>query len=286
MNYRHIYHAGNIGDVLKHIVQANIIRYLQKKEAPFRVFDTHAGIGLYDLTSEEAQKTGEWQAGVGKVLTAKQEKKIPASVEAVLAPWLTTITDMNEQGTITCYPGSPEISRRLLRKQDRLTLTELHPNDFEQLKHNFGGDKKTKLIQLDAWLALGSFLPPRERRGLVLVDPAYEVEDEFERLEQATAKAYKKWATGVYALWFPVKDPRSVKRLSQGLKAKGVKNLLSVELSAGRISPDQPMRSSGMFIINPPYTLKQQLDCALPWLTKCLAQSNEAYFKLEQLIPE
>ncbi|MTI19049.1 23S rRNA (adenine(2030)-N(6))-methyltransferase RlmJ [Rhodobacteraceae bacterium RKSG542] len=282
MNYRHIYHAGNLGDVLKHIVLGVIIDYLKKKDAPFRIMDTHAGVGLYDLTSEKAQKTGEWQQGVGKIIDAD----IPADVEAVLEPWLSVVRELNPQGGVNLYPGSPEIARSLLRQQDRLTLTELHPLDFDELTENFGGDKKVKVIELDAWLALGSFVPPKERRGAVLIDPAFEVEDEFDRLAEGAIRGYKRWQTGTYALWYPIKERKAVQKLVARLEDAGVKNVLALELSAGRISPEAPMRSSGMVVINPPWTLASSMKTALPWVCDTLAQGEGAMWSVEQVISE
>lgn len=282
MNYRHIYHAGNLGDVLKHIVLGVIIDYLKKKDAPFRIMDTHAGVGLYDLTSEKAQKTGEWQQGVGKIIDAD----MPADVEAVLEPWLSVVRELNPQGGVNLYPGSPEIARSLLRQQDRLTLTELHPLDFDELTENFGGDKKVKVIELDAWLALGSFVPPKERRGAVLIDPAFEVEDEFDRLAEGAIRGYKRWQTGTYALWYPIKERKAVQKLVARLEDAGVKNVLALELSAGRISPEAPMRSSGMVVINPPWTLANSMKTALPWVCDTLAQGEGAMWSVEQVISE
>ncbi|SDR34517.1 23S rRNA (adenine(2030)-N(6))-methyltransferase RlmJ [Pseudovibrio sp. Tun.PSC04-5.I4] len=284
MNYRHIYHAGNIGDVLKHAVLANILMYLQKKEGAYRVLDTHAGVGLYDLTSEKAQKTGEWQQGVGKVL--EQIDEAPEGVKQALAPWLETVGNLNPGGGVQFYPGSPEIACMLARKQDRLTLTELHPEDFEELKNNYGGDKKVKVIALDAWLALGSFLPPKERRGVVLIDPAYEVEDEFDRLADGIIRGWKRWQTGIFAIWFPVKKFRAVRQLIATLEEAGIRNTIKIELSAGVVSDDAAMKASGMIVINPPWTLTKDMNTALPWLCKTLTQGKNAAWNVEQVIPE
>ncbi|MDX5593937.1 23S rRNA (adenine(2030)-N(6))-methyltransferase RlmJ [Pseudovibrio sp. SPO723] len=283
MNYRHIYHAGNLGDVLKHTVLAAIITYMKKKDAAFRILDTHAGIGIYDLTSDEAQRTGEWQNGIGRII----DEDIPSDVAEVLDPWLGVVRAMNPQGTgIDMYPGSPIIARDLMRNQDRLTLTELHPDDFRTLTDNFGGDKHVKLIELDAWLALGSFLPPKERRGLVLIDPAYEVEDEFERLLEGVQRGWKRWQTGTFALWYPIKERKTVNRLIANMEAYGIRNVLGLELGSGRIDPEKPMVSSGMLVVNPPWTLKQQMETALPWLCDKLKRGPGAAWSVQQVIDE
>lgn len=282
MNYRHIYHAGNLGDVLKHAVLAAIITYLKKKEGAFRVFDTHAGVGLYDLTSEQAQKTGEWHHGIGRIIDAD----IPKNVAQVLDPWLSVVRDLNPQGGINLYPGSPVLARDLMRNQDRLTLTELHPEEFDSLIANFGGDKHVKLIEIDAWLALGSFLPPKERRGLVLIDPAYEVESEFDRLLEGIQRGWKRWQTGIYAMWYPIKNRRVINRLIKEMESFGIRNVLSLELGAGQIREDKPMSSSGMLVVNPPWTLKADMDTALPWLCERLSRGPGAHWHAEVVIDE
>lgn len=283
MNYRHAYHAGNIGDVLKHIVLARLIVYLQRKDKPFRILDTHAGIGQYDLTSEETQKTGEWQQGIGKVLSAP---RMSARVSELLAPWLTVVREQNPDGQLKHYPGSPALARALMRRIDRLTLTELHPQDFETLAALFEDDYQVKTIHLDAWLALGSFVPPKEKRGLVLIDPAFEVTDEFDRMAQGVCKAWKKWSSGIYAIWYPLKDRKGLKRFHEALAEAGVRDVLTLELNVGKSGPDTAMLGSGMTIINPPFTLAEEMRKILPWLSDVLHQGPGAGWQVEQLIAE
>ena len=282
MNYRHAYHAGNIGDVLKHAVLARLIVYFQRKDKAFRILDTHAGIGLYDLTAVETQKTGEWQQGIAKVLSAD----IPAPVAELLAPWLTVVRDLNPEDRLEIYPGSPQVARQLMRKVDRLTLTELHPEDFQTLSDRFAGDHQVKAIHLDGWLAMGSFLPPKEKRGFVLIDPAFEVTDEFERMTAAVLKAWKKWSGGTFALWYPLKDARAIRRMHEGFSEAGVKDVLSAQLTVGKSGPDTRMLGSGMTLINPPYTLADELRQILPWLADTLHQGPGAGWDVTQLIGE
>ncbi|WP_269580664.1 23S rRNA (adenine(2030)-N(6))-methyltransferase RlmJ [Roseibium sp. Sym1] len=282
MNYRHAYHAGNIGDVLKHIVLARLISYFQRKDKAFRILDTHAGIGVYDLASEETRKTGEWQQGIAKVLDAD----MPAPVAELLEPWLDVVRALNPEGGLRIYPGSPEVARRLLRKNDRLTLTELHPQDFRMLSEHFAGDHQVKAIHLDGWLAMGSFLPPKEKRGLVLIDPAFEVTDEFTRMGEAILKAYRKWPGGTYALWYPLKDARAIRRMHDSFADAGVKDVLALELTVGKSGPDTRMLGSGMTLINPPYTLADEMRLVLPWLTDVLHQGPGAGWTVTQLIGE
>ncbi|WFE91445.1 23S rRNA (adenine(2030)-N(6))-methyltransferase RlmJ [Roseibium porphyridii] len=282
MNYRHAYHAGNIGDVLKHIVLTRLIVYFQRKDKPFRVLDTHAGIGQYDLNSKETQKTGEWKQGIGKVLAADA----PASVETLIAPWLDVVRDLNPSGDLTIYPGSPGLTRQLLRKTDRLSLTELHPADFKTLSAHFEGDFQVKTIHLDGWMAMGSFLPPKEKRGFVLVDPAYEATDEFDRMTQAVSKAYRKWASGTYALWYPMKDAKAINRMHEAFEASGISDVLAIELNVGKSGPDTRMLGSGMTLINPPFTLADEMRVLLPWLCDILRQGPGTSWQVKQVIAE
>ncbi|MCX2721665.1 23S rRNA (adenine(2030)-N(6))-methyltransferase RlmJ [Roseibium salinum] len=282
MNYRHAYHAGNIGDVLKHVVLTRLIAYFQRKDKAFRILDTHAGTGRYDLTSEETRKTGEWQLGVGKVLASD----IPPPVAELLEPWLAVVRRMNPGGELKCYPGSPCVARSLMRKSDRLTLTELHPADFKTLSELFAGDHQVKAIHLDGWLAMGSFLPPKEKRGLVLIDPAYEATDEFEKMTNAVVKGWKKWSGGSYALWYPMKDAWSIRRMHAAFKEAGLRDVLTLELNVGRSGPDTRMLGSGMTLINPPFTLADEMRVVLPWLCNVLHQGPGASWDVQQLIGE
>ncbi|MTI43658.1 23S rRNA (adenine2030-N6)-methyltransferase [Roseibium hamelinense] len=283
MNYRHAFHAGNLGDVLKHAVLARIIVYLQKKDKPFRVIDTHAGIGLYDLTSDETQRTGEWQRGIGKVYGAE----MPEAVRTLLAPWLDVVAAHNTgTHTLERYPGSPVLTRSLLRKGDRLTLTELHPADFQTLSALFAGDYQVKTIHLDGWLALNGFLPPKEKRGLVIVDPAYEATDEFDRMSEAVIKGWKKWPGGIYALWYPLKDRTAIERMFEALEGAGIRNVLRLELATGISTKTSSMLGSGMAIINPPFTLQGDMKQILPWLKTALGGAEGSGWTLEQQIAE
>ncbi|WP_153768094.1 23S rRNA (adenine(2030)-N(6))-methyltransferase RlmJ [Labrenzia sp. CE80] len=282
MNYRHAYHAGNIGDVLKHAVLARLIVYLQRKDKAFRIIDTHAGIGAYDLTSEETQKTGEWLDGIAKVIS----KPMPDDVATLLAPWLDVVRADNPGKDLKLYPGSPALARELMRPVDRLTLTELHPADFDTLSKRFAGDHQVKTIHLDGWLALGSFLPPKEKRGLIIIDPAFEEIDEFDRMASAVIKGWRKFSTGTYACWYPLKDRHGLRRFDDALKDAGVKDVLTLELNVGKSGPDTAMLGSGMTIINPPYTLAEEMRTVLPWLRDCLRKGSEASWSVDQLIAE
>ncbi|WEX78519.1 23S rRNA (adenine(2030)-N(6))-methyltransferase RlmJ [Sinorhizobium numidicum] len=276
MNYRHIYHAGNFADVLKHAVLARLVTYLKQKDKAFRVLDTHAGIGLYDLSSEEAQKTGEWREGIGRLIDAE----LPAPVAAILEPYLSAVRDLNPEGGpeggLTHYPGSPKLARMLFRPQDRLSAMELHPDDYEILHRLFDGDFQSRITRLDGWLALGAHLPPKEKRGLVLVDPPFEVEGEYERLVDGLAKAYRRFSSGIFCLWYPLKKGAPIKDFHEALKALEITKMLCAELSVRSDRHITGLAGSGLIVVNPPYTLKGELDTLLPFLKTRLAQDRFA----------
>lgn len=267
MNYRHAFHAGNFGDVLKHAVLARVVEHLKRKDAAFRVIDTHAGLGLYDLTAE-AERTGEWRAGIGRVLAAETS----ADVAALLEPWLAVVDAVNDGGPLRLYPGSPVLARRLLRRQDRLTLVELHPADGESLAELFEGDWAVKVMQLDGWLALKAFVPVKERRGVVLVDPAFEVLGELERLGDGLLEAWRRWPTGTFIGWYPIKDVAAVDALHRRLAAAPVAKLVAADLLVRGPTGAGPLPGAGLVVLNPPWTLADELDRLMPWFAATLAQ--------------
>lgn len=268
MNYRHAYHAGNFADVMKHAVLARIVEYLKQKDKAFRVIDTHAGLGVYDLSSAEAQKTGEWRGGIGKVLGAK----LPDEAASLLAPYLDAVRGMNAEGGVRHYPGSPAIVRHLLRPQDRLTAIELHPADAAALKARFAGDFQTRVIELDGWLALGAHLPPKEKRGLVLVDPPFEEEGEFDRLAEGLKKAWRRWPGGIYALWYPNKDRKAVEAFRRELAGAGIPKILDLSLEVRAPTAEERLDGSGLVVVNPPYPLEAEMRTLLPTLAEVMGE--------------
>ena len=272
MNYRHIYHAGNFADVLKHAVLARLIVHLQQKDKAFRVIDTHAGIGLYDLSSVEAQKTGEWQDGIGRLMPAE----LPADVAPLLAPYLDAVRELNPDGGVSLYPGSPKLTRMLMREQDRLSAMELHPADCETLRDLFAGDYHVRVTELDGWLALGAHLPPKEKRGLVLVDPPFELEGEYERLVDGLAKAHRRFPGGTYCLWYPIKKGAPIAEFHAALKETEIPKMLCAELSVRSDRETTGLSGSGLIIVNPPYTLHDELKRLLPVLKSLLGQDRFA----------
>ena len=271
MNYRHIYHAGNFADVLKHAVLARLIRYAQQKEGAFRVLDTHAGIGLYDLTSEEAQKTGEWQEGIGRLIDAE----LPEAAAALLEPYLSAVRDLNPEGGVRRYPGSPKLARMLFRPQDRLSAIELHPEDFSALSRLFEGDFQVRVTELDGWLTLGAHLPPKEKRGLVLIDPPFEAQlAEFDTALDALRTGLTRWPQGIFTLWYPIKQRRTLAKFLRDAVVLPSKSAWIAELHIR--STDSPLRmnGSGMLVLNPPWKADEAISPVLPRLAKILGEQD------------
>jgi len=281
MNYRHIYHAGGFQDVLKHAVLALIVEALKKKDTPFYALDTHAGIGTYDLASIEAGKTGEWREGIGRLLT-------DPSPPAELAPYLSAIHAANpdSRGDIRWYPGSSRIIQTLMRRGDRLVACELHPVDAQTLAEEFARNRQVKVHALDGWLALKSFLPPKERRGLVLVDPPYEEPGEFERLANGLQEAHRRWATGIYLLWYPIKDRTEPDAFLAAVAATEIRRMMVAELLVQPVDDPDRLNGSGLVIVNPPWGLDQALRTTLPYLSRVLKRSNDSTWRLEALAGE
>ncbi len=273
MNYRHIYHAGNFADVLKHIVLTLIVEHLKLKPAPFRVIDTHAGTGSYDLSSAEAQKTGEWRQGIGSLI----ESAPPPDIAELLAPYLQAVRRENDgRDTVRRYPGSPQIARSMLRANDRLVVNELHPEDSAKLSSLFAGDPQTKVLSLDGWDAVRALLPPTERRGVTLIDPPFEQPGEFSRLAQALRDAHKRFATGTVVLWYPIKDEHAVQAFEADVQGVELSKLLSVVLRVREAQETSGLLGSGLVISNPPFTLLDTLEALLPFLEQTLGQGQGA----------
>ncbi|MEM5473345.1 23S rRNA (adenine(2030)-N(6))-methyltransferase RlmJ [Hoeflea sp. AS60] len=282
MNYRHSYHAGNFADVLKHAVLAQIITYLKRKNQAFRVIDTHAGIGTYNLSSVEAQKTGEWRDGIGRIMDAT----LSAELKAFLAPWLEAVESLNPKGGVLHYPGSPKLSRLVMRKQDRLTAIELHPDDAQILKTVFEGDYQVRVIELDGWLSLGAHLPPKEKRGIVLIDPPFEEDGEYDRMIDGLARATRRFPGGTYMLWHPIKADSPLASFDKKLIALGRPRTLTVRLMIRDNKTAPGLNGSGLVIINPPFTLEAELKQILPELARLMAQGPGAKSELATLVGE
>ena len=276
LSYRHAFHAGNHADVLKHAVQALIIESLKKKEKPFIVLDTHAGGGLYDLRGDWSQKKAEYADGIKRLWDERAQW-------SAMAPYLGVIEEMNSDGQLHYYPGSPELSRRLTREQDKLALMELHNNEVDDLRANMGYDPRVAVHHRDGFEGLVALLPPTPRRGLVLIDPPYEDKKDYQRVVSSLQDALKRFANGVYAVWYPCLQRFDARDLPEQLKQLPVKSWLRAELHVQSPASDGfGMHGSGMFILNPPWTLAQQLADTLPYLVQHLGQDSGARFVLEQ----
>jgi 23S rRNA (adenine2030-N6)-methyltransferase len=282
MNYRHAFHAGGFADVIKHIVLVRILTYLQDKPAAFRVIDTHAGAGVYDLAGDEARRGGEWLTGIARVMQARfSETTLP-----LVAPYLDIVRAFNSPRELKAYPGSPLIARALLRPQDRLTACEIEPKARKRLIDALRRDTQARVVDLDGWVALPAFVPPNERRGLVVIDPPFEAKDEFERMAAGFAEAFAKWPTGSYLLWYPVKSRRATDSLARrvaelvGAGASPGK-CLRLEFSVAPQAAGEALASAGLLIVNPPWTLMGELRAILPELEKPLGQGGAGRFRLE-----
>jgi 23S rRNA (adenine2030-N6)-methyltransferase len=267
MNYRHAFHAGNFADVVKHATLGRVIAHLKEKPAAFRVVDTHAGFGLYDLTGPEASRTGEWRAGIGRLRAATLD---PAARD-LLAPYLDAVAALNPDGRIARYPGSPALAQHWLRTQDRLVACELEPRAAAALAAEMRRDRRIKVVAIDGYTALNAYVPPKERRGLVLVDPPFEQPDEFERLVEALAGAHRKWPTGLYLLWYPLKDARETDRFARRLARLGIPRILRAELTTARARTAERLGGTGLVVVNPPWRLEGELTVLLPALAGVLA---------------
>lgn len=289
MNYRHAFHAGNFADVVKHVALALCLDRLNAKDAPYRYIDTHAGIGAYDLEGDEGTRSPEWRDGVGRVWEA--ERGAPANVRAALAPWLNVVRRMNAGG-LKHYPGSPVLAGALMRPGDALRLCELHPASAELLREAMGRDRRVKIEERDGFEALGAYLPPPERRGLVLIDPPFEAGDadrklDFDWMLKAAGRAVKRWPQGTYVFWRPIKDLQAVEAFDG--------ELATVLIEQGGIAPEKllvadlwvreiaegKLAGAGVVIANPPYGLTEHLQAALPWLCEMMRQRDGAGWRLE-----
>ncbi len=277
--YRHAFHAGNHADVLKHIVFMALLRYMNGKDKSYRVIDTHAGAGGYALKSRYAQKKGEFEDGVVRVLAAEQ-----GAPELVL-DYIERVRQFNPAGRLDQYPGSPAFAQMLLRSQDQLRLYELHPTDYKILASYADGTRGTLVHHSDGFNGLKAELPPSSRRALVFIDPSYELDGDYVQLIAALRDAITRFANGVYMVWYPLVSALAAVELPRRLTPLAPKGWLHVRMNVQL--PDEQgfgLMGSGVFIINPPYTLHEQLQTVMPWLTSTLAQYKGAHFRLDQRV--
>lgn len=277
LSYRHAFHAGNHADVLKHAVQSLILEALCAKDKGFCYIDTHAGAGGYALAHEWTQKKAEYLGGIAPLW--QQREQWP-----VLAGYFAAIQAMNDGDRLDYYPGSPKVAEHFQRPQDRLVLMELHNNEVDNLRQNLRRDG-VAIHHRDGFEGLVGLLPPTPKRGLVLIDPPYELKEDYHRVADTLTKAHKRWPIGIYAVWYPLlaKQVDRSTGLKQALARCGFEQVLCAELGVGRQADDFGMHGSGMVVLNPPWKLEQQLSQLLPRLTAALALDPQASWKLEWL---
>ena len=279
LSYRHSFHAGNHADVLKHTVQSLIITALKEKEKPFLYLDTHAGAGRYLLSGEHAERTGEYLEGIARVW---QQDDLPAELE----PYISCVKALNRGPALRYYPGSPLIARHLLREDDKLELTELHSSDFPLLRSEFQKDSRARLARADGYQQLKAKLPPPSRRGLILIDPPYEMKSDYQAVVKGIQEGYRRFGTGVFALWYPVVLRQQIKRMVHDLEATGIRRILQIELAVRPDSDRFGMTGSGMIVINPPWKLEQQMRDLLPWLHRVLVPAGTGHTSVNWIVPE
>ena len=280
LSYRHSFHAGNYADVLKHIVLMLILENLKLKEKGFFYLDTHSGVGRYRLSSNESEKTGEYKEGIERLW---DQTDLPEDV----ARYVKMIKKLNYGGKeLRYYAGSPLIAAELLRPQDRTLLVELHPSDYPILRKNFSDYKNVTVKCDNGFQQVKATLPPKERRGLVLIDPPYELKEDYDLVVKAIEEGYKRFATGTYAIWYPVVLRQQTKRIFKGLEATGIRKILKIELAVRPDSDQRGMTASGIVVINPPWTLETQMKEILPYLTKTLVPEGTGSWTVEWITPE
>ena len=262
--YRHQFHAGCFSDVFKHALLVQLVLALKKKDKPFFYLDTHAGIAHYDLRHEWTEKNAEYKDGIALVWDRND-------APPEMAPYLAAVRAENPDGRLRYYPGSPRIARRLMRPKDRMVLTELNSKDYSSLTTLFARDKQVTVQLMDGYQALKAHLPPKERRGLVFIDSSFDRAREFRRLTQGFAEAYRKFATGVYALWYPLMEPAAMRGFERGIAATGIRKILQLEISVHPENWTVSMRGCGLLVANPPFGFEETARAILNWLQPVLA---------------
>lgn len=279
LSYRHIYHAGNHADILKHLIVSQICRHFIKKDAPFFYLDTHAGIGQYSLSSEQAQKNKEFKTGIERLLN---EENLPESLNALLD----IVREMNPKDSLETYPGSPKIVDYYVRQKDKLHLCELHPNDFPTLAALFPNKRRANVVKGDGFAAVKAMLPPPQKRGFVLMDPPYEVKKDYQYVVQALEDGCQRFPQGTYAIWYPVLNRQQANDLIKSIKATNIRNVLLVELCIRNTEQERGMAGSGMIIVNPPWTLEKEANDFLPMLSQLLAEDRSPSHQVTWITPE
>jgi 23S rRNA (adenine2030-N6)-methyltransferase len=280
MNYRHAFHAGNHADVLKHVILTRLLTHLNKKDKPYRVVDAHAGIGVYALDGIEAGKTREWEGGIGKL-----SAPFAPEVEALLAPYRGIVEALNWDGAMRHYPGSPEIAARMMRDGDRMIANDLHSEDSATLAVQFRRDRRVAVTNLDAETCVKAHLPPPERRGLILIDPPYEQKDEAAKAARTLADGLKRFATGIFMLWYPLKAKGDDETCREAARELGVPGTLTAELRVREAFMEGGLAGSGVIIVNAPWKLDEELATLLPAFAGRLGLGKWGRGRVDWLVP-
>jgi 23S rRNA (adenine2030-N6)-methyltransferase len=279
LSYRHAFHAGNFADVLKHLVLDRILLHLVKKDKPVFCIDTHAGAGGYALTGEYARKNSEFETGIGRLW---ERNDLPAAV----AEYVAVVRGFNRSERLLAYPGSPYFEQHRLRADDRLVLCELHTTELELLKSFALKDRRIRVVYGDGFQECIGFLPPPERRGLVLIDPSYEIKTDYRQVAEVLAKAYRRFETGTFAVWYPLIERHRIDRLEQAIQRSGIPRVQLFELGVAPDAHAHGMSGSGMIVVNPPWTLYAEMETALPYLAGVLGRDGGGYHRMFELAGE
>ncbi|MDH5648056.1 MAG: 23S rRNA (adenine(2030)-N(6))-methyltransferase RlmJ [Gammaproteobacteria bacterium] len=280
LSYLHSYHAGNFADVVKHVTLVGLLQAILRKDTPCYVHDSHAGRGLYHFSSRESLQGREFENGIGRLWQVQQAPELIQQYLALVQRYNT------KPGELLHYPGSPAIAQAMLRQTDRLLLTELHPMEYERLVKQFSPDRRIRIDQQDAYQGLKAFLPPAERRGLVLIDPAYERKDEYEHVITGLIQAHKRWANGIYVIWYPVMSRALQARFIEACKAADIPKMLHAEFMTKAFSYSLDFVGCGVVIVNPPWKLDKTLEENLDWLLPVLQQGPGARTRVQWIVPE
>jgi 23S rRNA (adenine2030-N6)-methyltransferase len=283
MNYRHAYHAGNFADVFKHVVLMMLVEHLQKKAAPYFFLDTHAGRGQYDLSDAQSQRSGEYKSGIGRLLAAPRGTLPPE-----LAAYVQLVREAagKEHSALTAYPGSPMIVARMRRPVDRLVLVEKIAGEAAALRACVGRARQVSVLESDGYAALKAHLPPRENRGLVLIDPPYEADAEFDSVLAGLETGHARWPTGTFMIWYPLTQRAGPLRFIRDLQQSGIRKILDVRLSVLPDDAEVGMPGSGLVIVNPPWQLDTRLEALLPAMHALLAPEGDGGTSVEWLAGE
>jgi 23S rRNA (adenine2030-N6)-methyltransferase len=279
LSYRHMFHAGNFADVFKHALLTRLLVALGAKEKPYFYLDTHAGIGRYDLMHAWAQKAREYENGIARLWNAVD---LPRELE----PYMSAVRAANPHPTLRYYPGSPLIAKRFARANDRMALVELNRTDSQELASVMAGERHVSVQCMDAYESLGTYLPPAERRGLVLIDSSFDRARELDRLVKALRHAHARWATGVYAIWYPLMEPGPMRDFARDVQRSGIRKVVRAELVVRERDETGIVPGCGMLVVNPPWRFDDEARTIVRYLAKKLVVSGEGSGKVDWLVPE